>query len=188
MMPLSKELGFQNLNWIPVFRPLSVVKGLSIVVMSLSIIFLILIFLGWNQINWQDGRLQSFSGFGFWASTLIFPIVFFSFFSVIAYFSSVWAIAIEENMIFVKYSWNRIKGILWTDVQELKADLWRKELIDNTGISSKVAWMGIKLGQKNWLSIIIDISTAEKIVTIYEKKTGRKFVGNLRPLDPFKSL
>jgi len=180
-MSLYKDLGLQNLAWTPVLRPFDTVKALSIVALSLLVIFLVLLFMGWNQIHWHGGKIQSVSGPASWAFSLILPVAFFNGFSILTFFLTVRAIAIEEEILFIKYSLNRVDSVRWAGIEEIDADLSRMKITDISGNPIKVAWVRIKLGHKSWLSIDIDASAAEKIVAIYEKNTGRKYVGSLNP-------
>ncbi len=146
---------------------------------AVTIIFLISLVMGGNPFNWQGGKSHSASIYASAALALVLPVIIFSGSAVLAYYTSIRSIAIDEEKLFVKYSWNRIECVRWTEIQDLRANLWGKQITDKAGNHLNIAWMSIKLGHKDWLSIDIDAAAAKSVALIYEKETGRKYDGNL---------
>ena len=184
MTDIKEPFVSQDHDWIQVKNPIDEVKLLSGISLIFILLFLILLLLGWDKFSWQGGHLKVDSVYGFWAFSLIFPMVFFSFVSILGYLIKVRYIAIEEERLFVKYSWNRKENYPWTAFQSLNVNVWKAEILDSSGIPVKIASTSLKLGHKNSVGFVIDVKNAERIKSIYERTTGIKAAGSLVKPEP----
>jgi len=163
-------------------------KAIAGMTSILWFIFLIILFIGWNDYSWQDNHLIIRpDSIGAWLFAMLMPTAFFSFFTVMAYSLSIEYVAIEENDLFVKYAMNRVLKSPWTSFQKLSVLKGNKKYPDESGIPTEITTLSLKLGHKNYVVFAVDPKTADKIIALYESKTGKKAEMNLNEPQPPKA-
>jgi hypothetical protein len=176
-------------NWILVLRPMNEFKIIAGITSILWIIFLLILFIGWNDYSWQDHHLIIRSGsIGVLLFAMLLPTALFSLFTVMAYSLSIEYIAIEENDLFVKYAINRVLKSPWTSYQKLSVFKWKKKYPDESDIPTEITTISLKLGHKNYVVFAVYPKTADKIIALYESKTGKKAEMNLNEPQPPKAM